>query len=1109
MSMPTTVPRKRRPKREIGEVFVTSKSLIYITPNEVASLKVPQINDDQNNITESHSAIDPIYENIENGNIVPSDNNKFTIYVNYDFMKGGKCDSSDNNKSSVRLLEPDVQLIKVNTKTNDDEAKCVDDDDCDDNDVENNSNETMSKMIQCQQISMYIDDSDHHYESLYSIQQQRAVLEGKIEKPLTQRSEVDFDIYRENVEDYDSFDDSDEEHHSDQLKINDEIKDEKLPEPPQSTGQVYAFVQRIKNFGSISKNEISKGISKIAKKRVSLGKLPTSRSQFYESNQINEETVYNPPKYESKSLGKKSRGLSKLQKLGRLTINKLPTNFSLDHPFDHSEYQRTSQSSLKESESNSSPNNLSKSMSNFNSVENEAEFQCSKNKNEKSLKSKFRKGSAPSFSSSSTSNIYGSLASKNSTFYVTDSLDVDSGIFAVNEKSTSSPDNSNLNLNSNSTSNVNCDLKRRSIAAINTSRPNDPPPPPPSESASRSRGSTSWYAECGLFKNEDVHLDEEHVGDEKHEKVSASWYSDSGLYQTSSNSVASSSGSSGVSTGGECSPCGDENSHSMFLNEPLYQLYTAAKLESISSSEFEPEIESDGYEEISKKDLQEIVDKKPSRPSALQLIEPNQGPSRTLWSEVPEVIQSGIFNKLSQNEKRMQEAKFEILTSEASYLKSLNLLRSHFMNHPAFRDPQNLDPTDRKTLFSYIVPVLECSDRLLCDLESCWQDNIMLVNLPKNIFKHAEKHFHVYISYCEHQGRLDRTLKRLKESNVSFKETLDALENDSVCCGLNLHSFLMLPMQRITRLPLLIDAVMTKLKSNDEEFDDWKMTLAILNKIVYQCNQAANRCEQAFEMEVLSKQIEFPANITPFPLIPFNVTTNNRLPRTLVRRGELVHIIYRGDDAKLTFGKKTTIKKNIYCFLFTDIVILTKKKSDESFLVFDYCQRSLLQLSSGDVIPQLPAKDVNNAGKFIMFMSLLENCIGKPIDLILSCPSETERQRWLQATAPPTSENPYETLYEQWDCPQVVVKHAYQALEPDELTLDIGDVVNVLKKMKDDGWYYGERIRDGAQGWFPGNYTEEVHSSHVRARNLKQRHRLLLYTATYLESQKEPSLKKK
>lgn len=352
-------------------------------------------------------------------------------------------------------------------------------------------------------------------------------MEGKSEKEKPLGS--DFEKFRENGEEYDSFDDSDDE--NEESKTNVDISNVKLPEPPQSTGQVYAFVQRIKNFGSISKNEISKGISKIAKKRASLGKIPSSRSQFYENTQIAEESPYVPPKYESKSLGKKSRGLAKLQKLGRLTINKLPTNFSLNEAFDHSEYQTP----RKESESNSSPN-LSKSMSNFNSPENI----------DKSLKSKLRKASAPSMGSSSTSNIYGALSSKNSTFYVTDSHDVDSGIFAVNEKSTSSPDNSNLNLSSHSSSSVNCDLKRRSIASINSSssRPNDPPPPPPSETASRTRriGTTSWYAECGLFKNEDMH-DEEHqhhiIGDEKGEKTSAtSWYTESGLYQTSNNSVA-------------------------------------------------------------------------------------------------------------------------------------------------------------------------------------------------------------------------------------------------------------------------------------------------------------------------------------------------------------------------------------------------------------------------------------------------------------------------------------------------------------------------------------------------------------------------------------------
>lgn len=55
---------------------------------------------------------------------------------------------------------------------------------------------------------------------------------------------------------------------------------------------------------------------------------------------------------------------------------------------------------------------------------------------------------------------------------------------------------------------------------------------------------------------------------------------------------------------------------------------------------------------------------------------------------------------------------------------------------------------------------------------------------------------------------------------------------NAICpVALSLHSFLMLPMQRITRLPLLVDAVLSKLKEDDDEYESWKMTLAILNKV--------------------------------------------------------------------------------------------------------------------------------------------------------------------------------------------------------------------------------------------------------------------------------------
>jgi len=47
------------------------------------------------------------------------------------------------------------------------------------------------------------------------------------------------------------------------------------------------------------------------------------------------------------------------------------------------------------------------------------------------------------------------------------------------------------------------------------------------------------------------------------------------------------------------------------------------------------------------------------------------------------------------------------------------------------------------------------------------------------------------------------------------------------------------------------------------------------------------------------------------------------------------------------------------------------------------------------------------------------------------------------------------------------------------------------------GWYEGERIRDGETGWFPAKHTEEIINSHVRARNLRLRYRLLLASQDY------------
>ena len=77
------------------------------------------------------------------------------------------------------------------------------------------------------------------------------------------------------------------------------------------------------------------------------------------------------------------------------------------------------------------------------------------------------------------------------------------------------------------------------------------------------------------------------------------------------------------------------------------------------------------------------------------------------------------------------------------------------------------------------------------------------------------------------------------------------------CQSLSLYSFLMLPMQRITRLPLLTAAIISHLPSNSPELIPCKEALEVLNNLVRECNEATRHKERMEEMETISQTVDF------------------------------------------------------------------------------------------------------------------------------------------------------------------------------------------------------------------------------------------------------------
>lgn len=115
---------------------------------------------------------------------------------------------------------------------------------------------------------------------------------------------------------------------------------------------------------------------------------------------------------------------------------------------------------------------------------------------------------------------------------------------------------------------------------------------------------------------------------------------------------------------------------------------------------------------------------------------------RKLWCEQPDVIKSGLLKSLSEEEKKLQEAMFEVIASEATYLRSLDVLIEHFMDDPGMNPnlPEGrrvLDKRQHHVIFSNVREVRDVSARFLNDLEQRQMEGPVVRNISDIILDYV------------------------------------------------------------------------------------------------------------------------------------------------------------------------------------------------------------------------------------------------------------------------------------------------------------------------------------------------------------------------------------
>ncbi|OWK54391.1 Rho guanine nucleotide exchange factor 16 [Lonchura striata] len=483
------------------------------------------------------------------------------------------------------------------------------------------------------------------------------------------------------------------------------------------------------------------------------------------------------------------------------------------------------------------------------------------------------------------------------------------------------------------------------------------------------------------------------------------------------------------------------------------------------------EIRERGLNSVSHESDEDLLEE-PSPPGAAIVVQ-SYRPAQVTWSQLPEVLDSGILQRISPEERKRQEAMFEIITSEYSYMHSLSILVGHFMRSEELKE--TMTQTEHHHLFSNIGDILTVSTSFFEDLEKRHQEHLLIPDISDIVEEHASKHFNPYISYCSNEVYQHRTLEKLLTTNPLFKDTLKQIERKPECGGLPMISFLILPMQRVTRLPLLLDTVQQKTNARTAAYGAATRAVKAISKLVKSCNEGARAMERTEQMFTLQKQLEF-GKKKPFPLISAS--------RWLRKRGEL-HLLLSEEAGLFRRGAG----RLCHLFLFNDVLIITKKKSEESYTVMNYAtldQVTVEKVESSDPPSPPPGK----AGGHLLRVVLEKDSEGRREEVLLSAETLSDRARWISALMHREKEKPDTTP--KGDLSQVEITRAYLAKEADELSLQQADVVLVLGE--EDGWCWGERLRDGERGWFPQACARPITSRVAAEGNVRRMERLRIET---------------
>uniref|UniRef100_A0A673HEA1 Pleckstrin homology domain-containing family G member 5-like n=1 Tax=Sinocyclocheilus rhinocerous TaxID=307959 RepID=A0A673HEA1_9TELE len=310
--------------------------------------------------------------------------------------------------------------------------------------------------------------------------------------------------------------------------------------------------------------------------------------------------------------------------------------------------------------------------------------------------------------------------------------------------------------------------------------------------------------------------------------------------------------------------------------------------------------------------------------------EEEEEPNLTLedsWRQLLEDPES-----LSRRQFQQQEAIWELIQTEATYIKKLRVITDLFLcGLLNLQDNSLLLEVEPARLFSNIHDIVHLHSTLwvqvmfpVLEKARSTQSLIDPADLEQGFSTFASR-FQPYMRYCMEEESCMEYMRSLLRDNEIFKIYITWAETNKQCNRLKLADMLAKPHQRLTKYPLLLKTI---LKKTDDQTSKEALNnmVACVESFINSVDSQMRQKQEQQKLAAISARVEsYEAVEGASEEVERALKEFNRIDLTapmIDTSPEATRQLHLEGALRMKEGKDS--RMDVYCFLFTDLLLITK-----------------------------------------------------------------------------------------------------------------------------------------------------------------------------------------